>query len=282
LEDWDIKDKKILITGSTDGIGLETARQLTQKGAEVIIHGRNQKKADLILDKWSSEGIGTPPECFIADFSSLNSVKVLSNKIHKKYNLLDVLINNAGVYQRNYKKTKDGFEMSWGVNHLAHFYLTLLLLDVFKIPSSSRIVTVASMAHSSSMEWDNLNAEQFYDGYDAYSRSKLANILFAFELADKVKNTKITSNCLHPGVINTKLLAAGWGGIGNSVTKGAKNVMFVAADPYLIDKSGYYFVNQKSRKPAKIAYNKSAREKLWDISLKMTGLDEKILAEKLS
>jgi NAD(P)-dependent dehydrogenase (short-subunit alcohol dehydrogenase family) len=160
------------------------------------------------------------------------------------------------------------------VNYLAHFALTLRLLDLLKNSQNSRIVNVSSQAQAGTIDFDNLNGEKYYDAYNSYALSKLGNILFTYKLADKLKDTHITVNCLHPGVIATKLLHNGWGTGGASLEEGAKTSVFVANDPSLQGISGKYFVNSKLKSSSAISYDKKIQDRLWEISLDLTGLTD--------
>ena len=183
-----IKNKTILITGSTDGIGKQTAFELAEMGAAVIIHGKNSLRTKSVYEEIKQKTSNDSVDFFIADFSSLKKVKALSQYIHWKYDKLDVLINNAGVFETERKLSVDGFEKTFAVNHLAHFLLTTLLMDLIKKSDYSRIINVASMAHASELDFDNLNGEKFYDGSTAYSYSKLCNIMFTYYLTQKLRD----------------------------------------------------------------------------------------------
>ncbi len=263
--------KIILITGSTDGIGLQTATDLAAMGHKIIVHGRNfqkvEKSLEIIRKKTGKSNTGY----VIADLSSLEDVRKMVETVKSEYGRLDVLLNNAGVFKRDKELSKDGFEMTFAVNHLAHFLLTNLLLDIIK-ESKGRIVTVSSMAHSSDIDFDNLQGEKFYDGYTAYAYSKLCNILFTFRLSDELFGSGVTANCLHPGVISTKLLHAGWGHGGASPRQGAETSVYLATSPDVSRITGEYFVNKSPANPAAISYDVEIQEKLWDISEKMTRI----------
>jgi NAD(P)-dependent dehydrogenase (short-subunit alcohol dehydrogenase family) len=273
-----MKDKIVLITGSTDGIGKQTALELAQKGATLLIHGRDLHRGKEVVDAVIHQTNNSKVNLFISDFSSLRQVRLLAEEIKANYDRLDVLINNAGVYMRKRILTEDGYEMTFQVNHLAHFFLTNLLLDLIKRSAPSRIINVSSMAHSSSIDFNDLQSEKSYSAYSAYALSKLANILFTFKLAQDLKNTGVTANCLHPGVINTKLLREGFGSMGGDVKFGSKIPVYIASSPKVEEITGKFFANwikgsvPKVQKAAEIAYNKDVQEKLWDVSKKLAGL----------
>jgi retinol dehydrogenase 14 len=261
-----MKGKVILITGSTDGIGKQTALDLAEKGASIIVHGpdpeRTKSAASEIKEATGSNNI----DFLVADFSSLEAVRKLSDQLHEKYDRIDVLINNAGVYMSRRELSKDGFEMTFAVNHLSHFLLTHHLLDLIKKSSHGRIINVASMAHAHEMDFDNLQAEKFFDGYTAYSLSKLSNILFTYELARRLENTGVTVNCLHPGVIRTKLLKVGWGMGGSSLESGSKTSVYLASAPEVEKVSGKYFANCRPAVSSSVSHDRFVQEKFWQLS----------------
>ncbi len=264
--------KTILITGSTDGIGRQTALELAHSGHKVIIHGRNPERVKTVFNEIQKATGNDGLDYVVADLSSHEEVRKMAETIKSKFSVLDVLINNAGVFRSNRELSKDEFEMTFAVNHLAHFLLTNLLLDTIKKADNGRIVTVSSMAHSSDIDFDNLQGEKFFDGYTAYAYSKLCNILFTFHLAEKLTGSNVTANCLHPGVISTKLLHAGWGMGGGSLKQGAETSVYLATSSDVGNVTGKYFVSKRPANPAAISYDSEVRKRLWDISLNMTGL----------
>ncbi len=198
----------------------------------------------------------------------------MAKEIEDRFADLKVLINNAGVFEQSKRLSKDGYEMTFAVNHLAHFALTLLVLPLLSKNQPSRIISVSSMAHSYDIDFSNLQGEKGYSGYTAYSYSKLANILFTFELAERLKNLglNITVNCLHPGVIGTKLLRKGWGIGGGSVEEGARMSVYLAESDDVSNITGEYFRDMRVSSPAEVAYDREVRKKLWEISEKLTSV----------
>lgn len=266
-----MKNKLILITGSTDGIGKQTALELAELGYRIIVHGRNpeitKRTKEYIASKTGNNNI----DFVVADFSSLQNVIQLSDEIHAKYDQLDVLINNAGVFMNERELSPNGFEMTFAINHLAHFLLTKLLMDLLQKTKLGRVVNVASMAHASELDFENLQGEKFYDAYTAYSCSKLCNILFTYLLAEKTFDSPITVNCLHPGVISTKLLHAGWGSGGSRIQEGSTTSVYLATSPEMETITGKYFSNSRQAGSSGISYNRITQRKLWELSEEMIG-----------
>lgn len=261
-----MKEKQILITGSTDGIGRETARRLAEKGHRVIIHGRNREKAEITARNITKDTGNGNISLVIGDLSSQQDIHTMSDELHHAHEYLDVLIHNAGTFQEELVLTPDGIEMTFAVNHLAPFILTKNLYDMLKLGNDARIITVSSMIHSKDINFDNLQGEQHYDGINAYCLSKLCNILFTYKLAEIIKKDGISANCLHPGVIDTKLLRKTWSGKGAPVQEGAKTSVYLADSPEVENITGSYFVDMKPEKSAGISYKSEIQNRLWNIS----------------
>ena len=205
-----MKNKIVLITGSTDGIGKETALQLAQRGATVIVHGRSVDRCQAACDDIRRATGNSNVDFVVADLSSQRQVRRMAAEIQERTDRLHVLINNAGVIVLTRQVTEDGLEATFAVNHLAPFLLTHLLLDRLKASAPARIINVSSTVHyDAQIKLDNLQSEKNYNGINAYKLSKLGNVLFTFELADRLEGLDVTANCLHPGVVATK--AAGYG-----------------------------------------------------------------------
>lgn len=268
-----MNDSTILITGSTDGIGKQTALELAGMGKTVLLHGRDPDKGRTVLEQLRDETHNNRLDLFIADLSSQKEIHELAGEVKKKYGRLHVLVNNAGVFLNNRQLTEDGLEMTFAVNHLAPFLLTHLLLDLLKKSTPARIITVSSITHQQAwVDLDNLQGQKSYIGYSAYALSKLGNILFTYELAGRLKETGVTANCLHPGVVNTKLLHAGFGFGGRSLRKGAQTPVYLASSLDVDQVTGKYFVNKNTVSSAPITYDKNLQKRLWRISEKLTGL----------
>lgn len=263
----------ILITGATDGIGLETAQQLAKLGHELVLHGRSEAKAAraraAVLQKSPAAKIHTA-HADLADLADLGEVVRMANSLNALLPRLDVLLNNAGVYMTERKDSRDGFEMTLAVNHLAHFLLTALLLPLLKKSAEPRVVTVSSVAHMSGrIAFDNLNSERHFDGYAAYANSKLANALFAAELARR--EPWLASNSLHPGVIDTKLLHAGFDMAGDSVSSGAKTSVYLATSAEVKGISGKYFDDCEITPPLAAVNDPRLAQQLWAWSEQAIG-----------
>ena len=262
--------KTIFITGATDGIGLATAKELARQGHELVLHGRNEEK---VMRACSAVRVAVPEARLVtayADLGDLAAVAHMAHDLAARLPRLDVLINNAGVYMNERKLSRDGFEMTIAVNHLAHFLLTNLLLPLLKKSDAPRVVTVSSIAHSSGrIDFDNMNSERGFNDYHAYANSKLANALFAYELARR--EPMLTSNCLHPGVIGTKLLHAGFSMPGDSVARGARTPMYLATSPEVANVTGRYFIDCRAATPAEPVLDAGLAQQLWAWSERAVG-----------
>ena len=259
----------ILVTGATDGIGKQTAKELASSNYYVIIHGRADDRVKTTIDEIKNETGNEDVEGYAANFASLGEVSNFADVLNKTYEKLDLLINNAGIFQNKKEETADGYEKTFQVNHLAPFLLTNKLLDLLEKGKKPRIVNVSSMVHATAIDFENLQGEKNFDGSSAYSLSKLCNILFTYKLAENLESSEIKVNCLHPGVINTKLLRMNYGNIGNSVKEGAENLLYAATYPGLENVSGKYFVNKMPQSSAQVSYEKNKQDKLWEISQNM-------------
>jgi NAD(P)-dependent dehydrogenase (short-subunit alcohol dehydrogenase family) len=259
----------VLVTGSTDGIGKQTAHELAMAEYQVIVHGKDIDRVEKTVDEIKNASKNNDIEGFASNFESLKDVSILADKIKDKYDKLDILINNAGISTKQQDKTEDGFERTFQVNYLAHFLLTNLLLDLIKKSEKGKIVNVSSMVHATAIDFDNLQGEQRFEGSSAYALSKLCNILFTYKLDRIIEEDNVTVNALHPGVINTKLLRNNWGGIGGSVKEGAENVLYVATYEEIDHVSGKYFVNKMPQSSATITYETEKQDKLWEVSKEM-------------
>ena len=266
-----VKEQTILVTGSTDGIGKLTALSLAKQHAQVLVHGRYEDKVHSVVTELKLTTGNMRVAGFVADFSDLNEVRSMAEEVKKKFPKLDVLINNAGVGSDDEGLSKDGYELRFAVNYLAPFLLTHLLLPGLKDSAPSRIVNVSS-AGQQAIDFDTITDEND-NGVQAYCRSKLALVMFTIDLAKQLENDKVTVNSLHPGTyLNTNMVRrAGidpWG----KPESGADAEVYLAVSPKVDGTTGKYF-NVKSESMAENqAYDAQARQQLWDLSMKLTGL----------
>jgi NAD(P)-dependent dehydrogenase (short-subunit alcohol dehydrogenase family) len=260
--------KIILVTGSTDGIGKQTALGLARMGAEVLLHGRNQDKVLEVRDEIAQKTDNDQLDVFIADLSSQKQIINLATEVADRYEHLHVLINNAGTYSLERILTEDRLELTFSVNYLAPFLLTRQLLDLLKKSVPSRIVNVASIAHwNAKVDWNNMQGEQYFDGFQAYALSKLGIVLFTHELAKRLKGSDVTVNCLHPGVVKTKLLRAGFGATqGITPEEGARTSIYLASSSDLENVSGKYFESCRQVHSSPLSYDNALQEKFWKMS----------------
>ena len=260
--------KTILVSGATDGIGRETARQLLGLGHRVLLHGRSREKAEAAAVQLAKAS--SPREVAVpvwGDLSRMHEIGALAQQVRGQCKALDVLINNAGVLEKRQRLSEDGFEMTMAVNHFAVFQLTRLLLDLVQAAPAGRIVTVSSMVHGSGkLDLDApsfLHAGGAYSGYEAYCASKLANVLFTTELARRLGVSKVTANCLHPGVIGTKLLRAGFSMGGSPVEDGARTPVFLATSDAVAGITGKYFNDCREAQCSATARDPALARALW-------------------
>ncbi len=262
-----------LVTGATDGIGWQTALELGRRGGHVWVHGRSPAKAAAACEslvRAYGEGRFVP---VVADLAQLDAVRHMAQQVLAKTPAVDVLLNNAGVFMPERVLTADGREMTMAVNHDAHFLLTYLLMPALKAAAQGRVVNVSSMAHSyGRIQFDDVDMAKRYDGNAAYGASKMANVLFAFALARRLKGTRVTVNALHPGVISTKLLHTGFGAGGASLVEGAKTSVYAATEPALSDVSGRYFSDSREARSAKYANDEALQEAFFKVSEKRVGI----------
>lgn len=277
--------KTCLITGATDGIGKVTARELSAMGATVIIHGRNPAKTEQAVRDIQQTTGSDRIDSVLADFAELAQVRTLAAQITERYDRLDVLVNNAGLIMMRRTETADGFETMFGVNHLGPFLLTNLLLDLITASAPARIVNVASSAHlRGKLDFDDLQYTQNYNARQAYANSKLANVLFTYELARRLASTDVTVNALHPGVVGTNLAMNNLPGllrpIGRwvfhrftiSAEEGARTMIHLAASPEVEGITGKYFYQEKEHPSSPTSHDEAVQRHLWEVSAQLTGL----------
>ena len=279
----DMRGKVCLITGATSGIGLVAARELARFGARVVLVGRNPAKAEAVVSQIRSQTGNADVESLLADLSSQRQIHKLARQFRERSPRLDVLVNNAGGIWLTRTLTEDGLEMTFAVNHLAYFLLTHLLLDTLKASGPARIVNVASAAHrGATLDFDDLMGERRYDGWRQYCRSKLANILFTYDLARRLAGANVTANALHPGWVATGFAANnGWRGrvwqfasncFAISSEKGARTIIYLASSPDVAGVSGRYFVRERDVPSSPASYDEEAQKRLWRVSTELTHL----------
>lgn len=268
-----LSDQTILITGSTDGIGKETARILLEFNAHVILHGRNPQRLQASRDELQSAFPQARIDSVRADFASLSQVRQMAAEVLERFPRLDVLINNAGIYPSQKQLSEDGFELTLQTNYLAPFLLTNLLRPLLIKSAPARIVNLSSIGHR--FVWDNLHdpkSNLFFWRWVAYCRSKLLVIPFTMELAEQLRPHEVWVNCLHPGIIRTKIirfLPVSWGA---SVHSGAQTVVNLASNPNLEGMTGKYIERYHMSKPAPLTRRPGFQARLWKKSLAWAGL----------
>lgn len=276
--------KICLITGANAGIGFATAKGMLSKGYHVIVHARNKEKTDSTQQRLYKEFPDGRISTVHADLSSFKQIREMASQLDTQIDHLDVLINNAGMLTPNFATTEDGFEMQFGVNHLAPFLLTHLLLPSLQNAPSARIVNVSSDGHYRvKEEVEDWNASEKYSGFDAYCRSKLCNVLFTRELARRLEGSNITTNSLHPGVVNTGIGQKGGGFIGilwrlmrpfmSSTSNGAATSLYLATSAEVANTSGKYFDKSQEKKSSRLSRDDAFAQSLWEDSLQMTGIN---------
>ena len=274
-----------LITGATEGIGRATAIELAGKGFTVVLAARNQEKAAAVLKEIEAATGRRDADVITADLGSLSDVQALSETFHRRYPRLDVLINNAGIFSPSRTMTGDGFEATYQVNYLSHFYLTHLLLDALKQSERGKIINLSSNAYSAGkFDPANLQSEKRFSTIGSYAASKLLMLMFTVELAGRLTNTNITTNAVHPGVVNTHMLKSATGlfkliallatPFAITPEKGAATSVYLASSPDVQRTSGKYFTRCKEA-PIKTAFNTpESRKLLWELSLRSLPLAE--------
>lgn len=278
-----MKDKICLITGATAGIGKETAIALALKGATLVLACRNLKKGAAVVQEIKKKTGNERIEVLSCDLSSFKSIRHFVVEFKNKYERLHILINNAGLLAPQRETTEDGFELTFGTNHLGPFLLTNLLLDLLKNSTPARIINVSSQAHyRGKINFEDLQSAGNYNGLQRYSNSKLANILFTYELARRLAGEAITVNCLHPGVVATDiwptnkwyyaLLVPVMKLFMIASKEGAQTTIYLAFSPEVENVTGKYFDKQAEEESSAISQNIETQKKLWEISAEMCQL----------
>src|SRR6266550_5599403 len=279
--------KSVLVTGGTGGIGKATAIALAALGARVGITGRDQARTEAAAASIRAAPGAPAVDAFAADMAAKAGVRRLAALVLDTYPRLDVLVNNVGGFWAHRHVTADGLEHTFALNHLAPFLLTSLLLERLSATAPARIVTVSSAAQSmGKIDFDDLMGERRYSGQRAYNQSKLANVMFTYELARRLEGTGVTATALHPGVTRTGFgaddpnlmmtpIIAVLRPFMKSPTRGAKTAVFLASSPEVDGVTGRYFADRKARKSQDSSYDAATTAQLWDVSAELVGLPRK-------
>ena len=268
-----------LITGATDGIGKEAAIELAKKGCNLILIGRSKEKGEKVVEQIRKVAEShVDIDYFTADLMLMKEVSRVADEVSRKYPRIDILLNNVGALFAFRGLTEEGFERTFALNHLGYFLMTKKLLPLVEKSDYKRIVNVSSSAHYGiDFEFDNINGEKKYTGFDTYKKSKLANVMFTYELAKRIEGTGITANCLHPGFVSTNfgknnsflwrnfIRVAMWL-IAINVKDGAKTSIHLACSDEVKDITGKFFANCEVKKGSSKAKNEEHNRRLWDIS----------------
>ena len=280
-----MEGKTVLVTGGTGGIGKASAMALASMGARVGITGRDGVRADRAAAEIRRRSPKATVDVFVADMSSQADVRALADQVLAAYPRIDVLLNNVGGFWSHRHVTADGLERTFALNHLAPFLLTSLLLGRLIASAPSRVVTVSSAAQGmGKIDFDDLMGEGTYSGQRSYNQSKLANVLFTYELARRLAGTGVTATALHPGMTNTSFsaedpsrmfapLVAVMRPFMRSPDKGAETPVYLASSDEVAGVTGRYFTNRRARESSKASYDIAAAARLWQVSAGFVGLD---------
>ncbi|HWN70741.1 MAG TPA: SDR family oxidoreductase [Haliangium sp.] len=278
-----MRGKTCIVTGASAGIGKATARELAARGASVVLVCRDPVRGDIAMREVASQGSGTV-KLLIADLSSQRDIRRVAREILDAHPRIDVLVNNAGGIFGQRQLTEDGLELTFALNHLAYFLLASLLLDRLQASAPARIINVSSGVHQMGrLDWNNLQGENGYSPLRAYGLSKLANILFTYELARRLAGTGVTVNCMHPGAVATNFGASASGLVRRFFRlfrpllrppeHGAETIVWLATARELEGVTGKYFFDRKDTRSSKLSYDQQAARRLWIESARMVGLE---------
>jgi NAD(P)-dependent dehydrogenase (short-subunit alcohol dehydrogenase family) len=278
-----MKKKIVMVTGANSGIGKAASLSLAKMGATVVMVARNRERGETARSEIIRDSGNNSVDLLLADLSSLESIRGLALEFHRKYSRLDVLINNAGLFNQRRRVTSDGYENTFATNYLAAFLLTNLQLDLLKSSAPSRVINVSSVAHyNGRINFEDLNLERNYGGWKAYGQSKLALVLFTHELARKLHGTGVTVNAVHPGTVATNIWTRPLGPAGfimalpklfmTSPERGAETIVYLASSPDAANISGEYLEKLRVKKSSDESYNEEIAQRLWDVSAKLTHL----------
>jgi NAD(P)-dependent dehydrogenase (short-subunit alcohol dehydrogenase family) len=278
-----MEGKIVLITGGTSGIGKAAATALAAMGAEVVVTGRNRGRGEAALAEIRRASGSEKVSLMIADLAVQAEVRKLADNFRERHDRLDVLVNNAGLIQSKRKETPDGIELTLAVNHLAPFLLTNLLLDLLEKSAPSRVITVSSEARRhAEIDFDDLQSERRYRAFPVYGMTKKANILFTYELAERLEGTGVVANCVHPGGVNTNfgddnrspgiLLFRAFKPFMRTPEQGADTVIYLASSPEAAEMNGMYLTDREEVSPAE-PRDAAAQKRLWEVSTSLTNLE---------
>ena len=283
-----MKGKRVLITGATNGIGMQAALELANMGADVVIVGRNEAKTRRVQNELRALNGGGEIDHLIADLSSMDEVRRVAAEFRARHDRLDVLLNNAGAVFADYQESVDGYEMTFALNHVSYYLLTHLLLDMLKITAKeqgeARIVNVSSSAHrNATLRLDNLRDASGYSFMNSYGASKLMNVQFTYELARRLTDTTVTVNAVHPGLVDTGFghnSGRVWSGVikiaqklfAISPQRGAETLVYLAASPEVAGISGKYWNEKQQKRSSDNSYDIEQQKRLWEFSAEATGV----------
>jgi NAD(P)-dependent dehydrogenase (short-subunit alcohol dehydrogenase family) len=276
-----MQGKTVVITGATSGIGAVAARRLAEQGARIVIVARDRDRSEHTLRELRAAGSGQTHSAFYADLSRLNEMRRVAAEIAAAEPKIDVLMNNAGLLSAGNRRTEDGLELMFAINHLSYFVLSNLLLERLRAAAGARIVSTASNAHRRArLDFDRLQDQK---GVSGYGVTKLCNILFTRELARRVSGSGVTANCLHPGFVATRFGDGTHGALraGLAIAKrvfalspeeGAKTMVYLASSPEVTGRSGGYYARCAAAEPSRAAQSDADATRLWEMSAALTGI----------
>lgn len=281
-----LADKVCLVTGATSGMGLVTAEALARQGATTIMVGRSRERAEAAADRIREQTGNESVDFIVADLSSQTEIRRLAAEFKRRHQHLHVLVNNVGAWFTRRRESADGIEMTFALNYLGHFLLTDLLLDVLKASSPSRIVNIASYGHAKGrIDFDDLEGRHDYNGMKAYRQSKLADVMFTYELARRLEGAGVSANAVNPGLVASNfgldnfaapwlvgLLRRAYGLVALSAEEGAKTAVYLATSEEVQGVSGRYFEKQQAVPSSEASYDRERQTRLWKASEEMTGL----------
>ena len=267
------------ITGASSGLGYETALALARQGATVALLCRSTERGERAREQIAAASGNEDLHVIACDHANLDSVRAAAGELLARFDALHVLVNNAGLMLMQRRITVDGLEETFQVNHLGAFALTALLRERLVASAPARVITVSSLAHrAAQLDFDDLQSERLYDGFYVYGRSKLANVLFTYELARRLEGSGVTANTLHPGLVRTGfghnngpamrafMMLSQLPPLAVSARRGARTQVWLASAPAVQDRSGHYFVRCRARRSSRVSYDQDAQRRLWKAS----------------